>query len=135
MNGNYSNLDTRDGITSSVVSGVGGRSLSRGTHAILVIFANEDTGQVPKLGHVEGFKNLTLIASTVTVEGEGGNVGFSGVLLSEGNTSAKWNLGTDDTVSSEEGRCEDVHRAALSIGHAVLTTEEFGQYTLYGPSP
>ena len=123
-------LETGDGITARVVGSVGRRSLSGGAHTILVVLANEDTGQVPKFGHVERFENLTLVAGTVTIKREGGNIVFAGILLSESETGSKRNLGTDDTVSSEEGRGKDVHRSTLSVGHAVLATKELGQDTL-----
>jgi len=127
-------LDTRNRITTSIVGSIGRRSLGRGTHTILIVLANENTRQVPKLGYVECFKDLTLVAGAVTVESEGGNVGFAGVLLGEGETSSERNLGTDDTVSSEKGRGEDVHRSALPVGHAALATKELCQDTLDGSS-
>ena len=49
------------------------------------------------------------------------------VLLGKGKTSANGDLGTDDTVTAKEGGGEDVHRATLSVGHAVLTTEELSE--------
>ena len=115
MVGDQSYLDTGDRIASSVVRGVGGRSLGRGTHTVLVVLANEDAGQIPKLSHVECFEDLTLVAGTVTVKGKGSNVVFARILLSEGNTSSKRNLSTDDAVSSEERRGEDVHGSTLSV--------------------
>jgi len=133
--GDHSYLDTGDGITAGIVGSVGRRSLSGSAHTIFVVLANEDARQVPEFGHVERFEDLTLVASAITVESEGGNVIFSGVLLSESKTSSKRNLGTDDAVSSEEGRGEDVHGSTLSIGHAVLATKELGQDTLDGSSP
>jgi hypothetical protein len=109
-------LDTGDGIASSIIRGVGGRSLGRGNaHTILIFLANEDAGQIPKLGYVECFEDLTLIAGTVTVKGEGCDVGFTRILLSEGKTSSKRDLSTDNPVPSEERRGGDVHRSALSV--------------------
>lgn len=131
----HSYLDTGDGITTGIVGGVGRRTLSRGTHTILVILTNEDARQVPELGHVECFEDLALVTGTITVEGEGGDIVFSGVLLSESNTSTERDLGTDDPVSSEEGGGEDVHRPALSVGHAVLATEKLGDDALDRSSP
>lgn len=132
--GDHSYLDTRDGITASVVGGVGRSSLSRGTHTILVVLADEDARQVPKLGHVECLEDLTLVAGTVTIESEGRNVVFAGVLLSEGKTGSKRNLGADDAISSEEGRGEDVHGSTLSVGHSILATEKLSQDALDGSS-
>jgi hypothetical protein len=78
---------------------------------------------------------LTLVAGTVTIESKGGNVVFAGVLLRESETGPEGNLGTDDTVSSEKGRGEDVHGTALSVGHTVLATEKLSQDTLYCSTP
>jgi hypothetical protein len=133
--GNHSYLDTGDGITASVIGGVGRRSLGRCAHTILIVLANENARQVPELGHVECFEDLSLVAGTVTIEGKGGNIGLAGVLLSESETSPKRNLSTDNPVSSKEGRGEDVHGSTLSVGHAVLATEKFSQDTLDGSSP
>ena len=135
MVGDQRYLDTGDRIASCVVGGVGRRSLSRGSHAILVVLANEDAGQVPKFSHVEGFEDLALVAGTVTVKSEGCDIALAGILLSEGETSSKRDLGTDDPISSEERRGEDVHRTTFSVRHTVLATKELSQDTLDGPSP
>jgi hypothetical protein len=84
-------LNTRDVITTLEVLGGGRGSLSRGTHTVLVVFTNEDARKIPKLSHVVGFEDLTLVRGTITIEGEsdGGN---TEVLLREGNTSTKRNL-------------------------------------------
>ena len=135
MVGDQSHLDTGDSIASSVVGGVGRRSLGRGTHTVLIVLAYEDAGQVPEFSHVERFEHLTLVAGTVTVKSKSGNVVFAGILLSKGKTGSKRDLGADYPVSTKEGRGEDVHRSALSVGHAVLATEKLSQDTLNGASP
>jgi hypothetical protein len=70
--------------------------------------------------HVVGLKDLTLVGSTITVKSESDCLLLQ-VLLSEGDTGSNWNLGTDNTVTTEEGRCEDVHRSTLSVRHTVLS--------------
>ena len=42
-------LNTRDEISAFVVLGVHRATLRRGTHAVLVVFTNEDAGEVPEL--------------------------------------------------------------------------------------
>jgi hypothetical protein len=44
------NLETRDFVTASEVFGVGGTALGRSTNSVLVVFANEDSGEIPKFG-------------------------------------------------------------------------------------
>lgn len=41
-------------------------------------------------------------------------------------------LGTDDTVTTEERRCKDVHRATLTERHTVLSAHQLGNDTLDG---
>ncbi len=44
---------TRNVVAARVVERVGGRALDRGPHSILVVFADEQTRQVPEFRHVE----------------------------------------------------------------------------------
>ena len=124
-------LNARDLVTAGEVLGVGRAALSRRAHAVLVVFADEDDGKVPQLGHVVGLKDLTLVACTITIEGEAGSI-LAKVLLSESETGTNWYLRADDTVTAEESRREDVHRTTLAARHAVLATEELSKNTLDG---
>ena len=71
---------------------------------------------------------MALVTCTIAVQGKRGGL-VTEVLLCKGEASADGDLCTDDTVATKEGRGEDVHRATLSVGHAVLTTEEFSEDT------
>lgn len=51
---------TRDEIPSLVVIGASSRSLHRRTHAVFVILANENAGQLPQRCHIIRLKDLTL---------------------------------------------------------------------------
>lgn len=85
----------------------------------------EATHKVPQLGHVEALEDLTLIGGTVSVHSEGSMlIGLAHVLLGEGDTSTDGHLSTDNTVSTEERFCEDMHRAAFTVRHSVLASCE-----------
>ena len=135
-------LDTGDLIATGKVLGVGRTPLGGSTHTILVVLADKYAWEVPQFrlsahiwsvchckgvareftGHVECLKDLALVTRTITVEGKRGCL-VAEVFLSKSETSTDGDLGTDDTVSTKEGRGEDVHRTAFSVGHAGLTTE------------
>jgi hypothetical protein len=134
-------LQTRDVLSTLVVVGESGRAVSSGTHTVLVVcalsanltleleynvrtLATEDDGQVPELGHVEGLEDLTLVGSTVTVEGKG-DVLLVLVLACKGNASADGNLSTNDTVSTVEAGSEHVHRSTLSVCDTLSPAEQF----------
>lgn len=48
-NGGNTNLETGDLVTSGKVRGVRRATLRRGTHTVLVVLADEDSGEVPEL--------------------------------------------------------------------------------------
>jgi len=54
-------LDPWDVLPARVVLCVGGSAVGGGAHAVLVVFADEDHGQLPESGHVDGFEELALI--------------------------------------------------------------------------
>jgi hypothetical protein len=129
-------LETGDLVTTGEEGSVLRRSLGRGTHTVLVVLTDEDTGEVPEFGlgldmiesdetggeeathHVVSLKDLTLVRGTVTVESESAALLLQ-VLLGKRDTSSDGDLGTDDTVSTEERGGEDVHRTSLSERHTV----------------
>jgi hypothetical protein len=78
--------------------------------------------------HIESFKDLTLVASTITVESKS-TVFLAEVLLSKGNTGTNGYLRTDDTITSEERRGKDVHGTTFAMRHATLTSKEFTKDT------
>ena len=55
-------------IATGVIVGAGRSSLHGGTHAVAVVFANENDGQFPQFGHVESLEQLALVGRTVTVQ-------------------------------------------------------------------
>jgi hypothetical protein len=76
----------------------------------------------PKFGHVKRLKDLALVARTITVESKHSG-GPLKVFHSKSNAGAE-KLGADNTIAPEEMGREDMHRAALSIGHAHLAAEQ-----------
>jgi hypothetical protein len=95
--------------------------------------AAEDDGKVPELRHVVCLKDLTLVGSTISVQGKG-NVLLVLVLARESDTGTNRDLGTDDTVSTVESRSEHVHRSTLAVGDALSPAEQFANNGLDGSS-
>jgi hypothetical protein len=79
--------------------------------------------------HVKGLEHLTLVASTITVHRKRRRL-LALVLRRECETSANRDLGTDNTVTTEEVRGKDVHGATLAVRHASRAAEELGEDTL-----
>ena len=77
----------------------------------------------PKFGHVKCLKDLALVARTITVESKRSGRPLK-VFHSKSNAGAEGKLGADNTIAPEETGREDMHRAALSIGHADLAAEQ-----------
>ena len=57
----------------------------------MVVLADEDDGQVPELGEVEGFRHLALVGSTVAVQREV-HAAVALVLVSECDAGPQRNL-------------------------------------------
>jgi len=91
----------------------------------------EQNGEIPQLGHVEGFEDLTLVGGTVTVQDDGG-VGLLVVLLGKSQTGTDGNLGADDTVTTVEVLGEHVHRATLAVGDTLATAQQLTDDRLDG---
>ncbi|EEQ38862.1 hypothetical protein CLUG_02988 [Clavispora lusitaniae ATCC 42720] len=123
------NLQTWNVLTSLVVLGHGRGSGSRSTHTVLVVLTSKDTWQVPQLSHVVRFENLTLVGSTVTVQGESGTLVVS-VLVGKGQTSAQWNSSTDNTVTTVEAWSKHVHGTTLTVRNTRSLTHQLTQDTL-----
>ena len=116
-------LNTGNLVSASEILRVRRATLGGGAHTVLVVFANKHARKVPEFGHVERLKDLTLVACTITVESER-NGGPLEVLHSKSDAGADGNLSTNNTIAAEETRCEDVHRATFTLGHAHLTPEK-----------
>lgn len=85
--------------------------------------ATEKDGKVPELSHVEGFKDLTLVGSTITVQNDTG-VGLLVVLLGETKTRTDGDLGTDDTITTVEVGGEHVHGTTLSVSDTLTAAKQ-----------
>lgn len=77
------NPESRDGVSTGVEEGIHGRTFNRSTHAVLVVLADEECGQIPQFGHVGSLEQLSLVGSTVSEENTG-HIGLLLVLQSEG---------------------------------------------------
>lgn len=92
-------------------------------YVIKLTLTAEEGGEVPELGHVEGLKDLALVAGAITVEDDAG-VLSSLVLVGKGETSTDGDLGADDTVATVEALGEHVHGTALSVGDTLTSTKK-----------
>ena len=119
-------LQARNVVSTLKVAGVGRRTVGSSSHSVTVVLANKDSGQVPELGHVVSFKDLTLVRGTITIEGKGGGL-VAEVLLGKGDTGAQGDLSSDNTVSSKEVGGEHVHGASLASRDTSLASEKLGK--------
>lgn len=97
-------------------------------------FAAEEDGQIPEFSHVKGFKHLTLVAGSVTVQADRSGV-LPSVLVCKSETGSNGDLGADYTVATIETFGEHVHGATFSIGNAVSASKELANYRLNGAAP
>jgi len=88
--------------------------------------AAKEGRELPELGHVESLKHLTLVASTITVENDGG-LAVIVVLVRKRKTGTNGNLSSDDTVSAVEALGEHVHGATLSVGDTLSAAEKLAE--------
>ena len=97
-----------------------------GSHSVGVVLAEVDYGKLPKTSHVGSLEKLTLVGGTVTVH-RNGKVFHAFVLLSEGETRADWELGTNDTISTVKVVLFAVvmHRSTLALGGASSSSHHF----------
>jgi hypothetical protein len=63
----------------------------RGAHAVVVVLADEDDGQVPELSEVVGLRHLALVGSTVAVQREV-HAAVALVLVGKGDAGPQRNL-------------------------------------------
>lgn len=118
------NPESRDGISTGVEQGIHGRTFNGGTHTVLVVLANEESGKSPQFGHVGGLEQLPLVGSTVSEE-DTGDISFLLVLQSEGEADSHWHLCSHNTISSVEvgGFLVVVHRASLSASGSIALSQ------------
>lgn len=91
----------------------------------MVVFADQYSWQLPKSRYVEGLKELALVRGTITIEGKRSSFLFP-ILLREGETASKGNLGADDTVATIEigVLLVEMHGSALPAGAPSLAAHE-----------
>lgn len=70
-----------------------------------------------------------MITRTVTIQSESCGLLLQ-VFLGECKPGTNGHLRADDTVTTEEARREDVHRATLAVRHTGLATKELSDDTL-----
>jgi len=119
-------LQTRDVVSTLEVARVGGGAVGCSSHSVAVVLANKDSREIPKLSHVVGLKDLTLVRGTITIEGKSGCFVIE-VLLGKGNTGTQGNLSTNNTVTAKEVGGEHVHGTTLATRDTGLASEKFGQ--------
>src|SRR5207248_2824894 len=102
-------------------------ALDLGAHRHVVVFADEDGGELPEAGDVEGFVEGALIDGTVSEEGEADAAGLF-VPAGEGCAGAEGDLSADDSVAAEvaDVGLKIMHRAPFAFGATVGSSEEFG---------
>lgn len=91
----------------------------------MVVFADQYSWQLPKSRYIEGLKELALVRGTITIEGKRSSFLFP-ILLREGETASKGNLGADDTVATIEigVLLVEMHGSALPAGAPSLAAHE-----------
>ena len=124
-------LQAGDVLAALVVVGDGRGAVGGSAHAVLVVLAAEDDGELPQAGHVVGLEDLALVGRSVAVEGEG-HLLLALVLLGEGDAGTDGHLGADDTVAAVEAGREHVHGAALSVGDTLPPAEQLTDDALDG---
>lgn len=76
--------------------------------------------------HVERLKHLSLVRRPIPIHRERRRR-LAHILLCQREARTERDLGADDTVAAEEPGREDVHGAALAVGHACLAAEELAE--------
>ena len=85
-------------------------ALERSAHAVFVVFANVDAGQLPKLRHIQRLVESTLVHGSFAKEADGYLIGLF-VLAGKSDASRQRNLSTDNCVAAEkiQLRIKEVH--------------------------
>lgn len=97
----------------------------------ILTLASKQDWQVPQLSHVESLEDLTLVASSITVQTHS-SVLVAIVLVSESQTGTDWNLSTDNSIASIEAFGEHVHRSSLAISDTLPSTKQLTDDGLHG---
>lgn len=83
--------DARHVVAACVVVSASRGPLGAGAHAVAVVFTHEDAWHVPQLCHVVRLEQLTLVGSSVPVQGETHGV-YPSVLGRKGDSYPQWYL-------------------------------------------
>mmetsp|Transcript_22179 Transcript_22179/g.74620 ORF Transcript_22179/g.74620 Transcript_22179/m.74620 type:complete len:407 (+) Transcript_22179:157-1377(+) len=125
--------DSRDVLAAGVVVRVRRGPGLGGAHAVLVVLADKDDGQLPEGGHVHALEELALVGRTVAVEGDR-HAAVPPVLVGKGQAHAQGLLGADDAVAAVEVvlGLVHVHGPPLPLGTARVLAHELRDDTLHG---
>mmetsp|Transcript_2429 Transcript_2429/g.6198 ORF Transcript_2429/g.6198 Transcript_2429/m.6198 type:complete len:201 (-) Transcript_2429:305-907(-) len=112
-------LDAGDVVAARVEGGRLGGAPLRGAHAIVVVLAHEDDGQVPQARHVERLVLLALVGRAITVHGHA-HLRLLLVAVGKRNARAQGDLCAHDAVAAVKvvGAAVHVHGAAQALGGA-----------------
>mmetsp|Transcript_11395 Transcript_11395/g.23821 ORF Transcript_11395/g.23821 Transcript_11395/m.23821 type:complete len:406 (+) Transcript_11395:273-1490(+) len=126
-------LEAGDVVAAGVVVVVLRRAPLRGAHAVVVVLAHVNQGQVPQRSHVERLEQLALVGSAITVHGDG-HVGLLVVLVGEGQTRTQGGLSTNNTVAPVEVRVllVHVHRATNALRCSAITAHQLSHDLVHG---
>lgn len=86
----------------------------------------QDCRKVPKLGHVERLKDLTLVGSSIAINHKS-SLFPTAILLRKGKTGIQGDLSTHNTVAALEPGCKHVHGSAFASRDPAFPTEEFSK--------
>ena len=103
--------------------------LDRHRHAVLVVFADKDDGQLPDGGHVEAFVEIALVGGAVAKEAHD-DAAVGEEMVGEAGADGERNAAGDDAVGAEaaEGEVGHVHGAAAAAADAGLLGEQLGHH-------
>ena len=93
----------------------------------MVVLNDKHDRKIPKLGHVVGLVDLTLVRRTITKVGKRYII-IAFVFIRERETSTQWHLRCNDPVATIEMLLfrEHVHRAAFAFRKTTLAASQFG---------
>ena len=100
--------------------------------AVVVVFANEDNGELPDRGQVQGLMEGALVGGAVAEEADADLIGASDL---DGQTRAAGDAlaGADDAVRAQDTQVpvRNVHGAALAFAVAGVAAEELRHHQLH----
>ena len=102
----------------------GGRTLDGGAHAVAVVLDDEQAWQLPERRHVERFVEGAVVDRCLAHEAHDDLIATA-ILDRETDTGRDRNVSADDAMSTQKAErfVEHMHRAALALGAAVLSSE------------